>query len=848
MKDTTVRTETITIDGVQVEAPSGELLIHVIRRQGIDLPTLCHDDRLAPYGSCRLCVVSRTDGRGGMVTACSTPVQSGMIIETESEEVVASRRRQLQLLALNHRMECPVCDRRGDCRFQDLIFRYGTPEQALPFDLVRNPRNEVSPVISRDPEKCILCGRCVRLCDEVQGVAAIGIMHRGLQAKVGTLLDRALDCEFCGQCVNACPVGALVARPHLGEAPVHLRKATTTTCGFCSCGCQLRCEVYDGVIQRVSSDEKSVPNSGKLCTKGWLGQDVHHNENRLTKPLIRRDGELVEASWDEALNKAAAGLEQARTSGRAMAGIGSARLTTEDAYQMQYFLRAVLGSPHVGAGDSGGREALINGLKTVTGGPQSTATFEDLAAADTVVVLRADPGRTHPLVKTELMRAMHHHGQRVFLASATSGGFSSRVTDDLQLRPGTEAALLAGAGQRLLATRSGQFEGASDISDFKLWSESVAAYTPEATAGITGLSEAAIDSLTTALGEAENVVFVVICGAGISGSESVTAGAAASLATLLQHGEHCRAGVLLLGEKANTQGVLNAGLDPELLPGWHDAADADNRSSVETVCSTTMPSGPGWSASEVVEQAAAGNVGLLYLAGHDPERSHHDSRLASKAIESADFVIVHDAFLTSAAARADVVFPIAILAERCGSIVSADGVTRSLQPVMEAPERAPQDGQIFAELARRMGFDVPEGDTLHEQLSALVADPAPTADPKLVIPPQPPAPSAEDRFYLDISPQLFHSGFTTWHSKQLCSLSPSAALRMAPADADSLGIAPGQSVRVASNDRELILRARVDETVRPGTVASITNGEDQAVSDLVDTFDNPTFVSVRESE
>lgn len=835
--------DTITVNGQPVEIEPGRLMIHVLREQGIEVPTLCHDDRLKPYGGCRLCVVERLDGRGGLFAACSMPAQAGMVVETDSDLVLESRRQQLQLLALNHRMECPVCDRHGDCRFQDLVFRYGTPEQALPFDLVRHPRDEVSQVISRDPEKCVLCGRCVRICEEVQGIAAIGMMHRGLEAKVGTLLERQLDCEFCGQCVNDCPVGALVARPHVGQAPAHLRHAGNTTCGYCSCGCQLRCEVYEGRIERVGLDETSIPNHGKLCAKGWLGQDVHNSDERLTTPLIRRDGELVETSWDEALDAAAKALAAARESDRAIVGLGSARMSTEDAYQMQYFMRAVLGSPHACVGAVGGRSGLINGLAPATGRPRSTAGFEDLASADLAVVLRADPSRTHPLVKTELVQRLLQRDQQVVLAASVTGGLERHVTSHLPLVPGTEAALLAGVGRRLLETVDAP-------AGFEDWSRGVADHTPERVGEITGLAPAAIEELAAAIARARSVVFVVVCSVGIPGSEAEVAGLAATLVSLLPPTEGQRSGVLLLGEKANTQGVLDAGLDRKFLPGARSVDDAQARAAVEAVWGMAPPAEKGWAISETMTRADDGEVGLLYLVGQNPETVWHHREQARSMIENAGFVIAQDAFLTEAAAMADIVLPVAILAERNGTLVGADGVTRPLQHLLDSPGNAPQDGRIFAELARRIGSNVPEDDELAAHLEALVWTPADAgpAAPHVPSPPQATSHPPEGGLLFDITPQLFHSGSMTRHSEQLSSLSPFDILRIAPADAARIGIEPGQKVRVAAGGREVLLRARIDKTVRPGTVASIWNDGEEGVGDLFENLDRPVTVEIGRTE
>ena len=205
------RSITLTVDGRRIESEADRLLIQVLRDLGIRVPTLCHDDRLTPHGGCRLCVVDRQD-LGCLVPACSTPVEEGMVIRTETAEVVESRRRQLQLILLDHRLECPVCWRSGDCRLQDLVFELGVIDEPLPFEPLARPGDGASPIIHRDPEKCVLCGRCVRLCEEVQGVAAIGSSGRGLDLQVTTFDGRALDCEFCGQCVNSCPVASLTAQ------------------------------------------------------------------------------------------------------------------------------------------------------------------------------------------------------------------------------------------------------------------------------------------------------------------------------------------------------------------------------------------------------------------------------------------------------------------------------------------------------------------------------------------------------------------------------------------------------------------------------------------------------------
>jgi len=838
----------ITVNGKEVKAPAGTMLLSVLTGQGLRIPTLCHDERLTPYGGCRLCVVARKDGRGVQVPACSTPVQHGMIIETDTPEVIESRRRQLQLLVLNHRMECPVCERRGDCRLQDLVFEYGAEERQLPFDLVRAPRDEQSPVIVRDPEKCIICGKCVRLCYEVQGVAAIGLVNRGLDTRVSTFLDRKLDCEFCGQCVNACPVGALVARPYNSEIPVWLRETASTTCSYCSCGCQVTVENHDGSLQRIKSDPAVSPNHGKLCVKGWLGSDATENPTRLTAPLVRKDGRHVETGWREALESAATGLRKAREAGRPVVGAGSARLTTEDAYLFQRMLRSVIGTPHVDTGPVGGIAGLVNGMLPSTGAPCSTATLEDLAEADVALVMRGDPTRTHPLVKTELVQGVRQRHQKLVIAHALSGGLERLADMDLSLQPATEEILLRGLAARILATRPRATEPCRNLPGFDEWIETIEMYTPETVEEHTGIPKQKVVALASMLADAGKVVAVVVTGLGIPGDEAAVTRAAAELISILERREHS-GGVLVLGEKANVQGVVDVGLHPALLPGHRKIEDESSRRLVEDVWGCTLPTTSGWTAREAMAQAAAGNVGALYLVGQDPVPAWPRGFDGQAAVHGSDFVIVQDAFLTQTARLADVVFPVSILGEREGTLVSADGISRELHRVLSPPRSLPQDGQIFVQLASLLGVELPAGSALDDEIGKFVSWPVPGNKALCLEPVDPPSmrPRAAGML-LDASPQLFHSGSLTSYSRQLQELSPTVTARLSPSDAAKLGVRNGEMIRITTEERELLLRARLDGTVLPGTIATLWHGSGDSAATLVNEIDELIEVEVRRSQ
>lgn len=836
---------TLEINGNRVAAETGETLLTVLRREGISIPTLCYDDRLAPHGGCRLCLVARRDGGQGLVASCHTPVQRGMVIETDSEDVMAARRRQLQLIILDHRMECPVCERAGDCRLQDLVYENGVEEQPLRFARPAGIRDTASPIIARDNEKCVLCSKCVRLCGEVQGIAEIGIMDRGLAAHVSTIGDRQLDCEFCGQCVHACPVGALVAKPFASNVPVWLREATETTCSYCSCGCLLKMESYEGAIQRVTPLADGSPNHGKLCAKGWLGWDATTSSERIGHPMIRKDRQLVEVDWDEALDAAIEGVRRAQERNKAVVGLASPRLTNEDAYLFQRLFRSVFRSPHVGVGPAAGVGALVDGVRESFGITRSTASFEDLAAADLVMVLRADPTRTHPLIKTELVQGVTQRGQKLLLAHALSGGLERHATQYLPLHPGTEETLLLGLAHLLLKEHTDKRELGTRGAGFAAYRSGLEQYGPEAVAEATGLEPDQLREAATLLAGASNIVFVVLTGSGIPGDEALSTRRACELLALLGSIEGPGRGILVMGEKANTQGVVEVGLHPDLLPGSRLACSEEDRAACENILGAEMPEERGWNGREIFEAATRGDVGLVYLAGQDPVGDWRIGSAAKAGLDKADFVIVQDAFLTATAQIADVVLPAAILSERVGHFTAADGLPRELQRSDRPPEGILQDGRIILDLAKRYGVPIATGPALREEMRRLVRDPrGASPQPRFAPPVEIHPPPRMDKFYLDLSPQLFHSGSTTLRSALLKELAPPVSLMMAPGDAEKLGISEGAMVRLSVGSTKLLLRALIDTAVREGTIATLPQSLKAHARDFEDISDDMRWVSV----
>ncbi len=342
---------TVTINGKELEVPPDYTILQAAREVGIRIPTLCHDERLEPFGACRVCVV-KVEGARALLPACATPVSEGMKIWTDLEEVRRARKTVIELLLSDHPNDCMVCERSGSCALQDLAYEYGVRQSRF---LGERHHYEVlsdNPLIERDYEKCILCGRCIRICREVQGVGVYDFVNRGFQAVPGTPYNRPLTetpCEFCGQCVSTCPTGAIVSLPSKGKGRSWQVRKVRTTCPYCGCGCQIDLHVRDGEIVEVSSPVMVGPGEGNLCVKGRYGYAFVHHPDRLTTPLVRKDGELVPASWEEALGVVADRIRSALDDRGpdAVAFLSSARCTNEENFLLQKLARAVVGTNNV---------------------------------------------------------------------------------------------------------------------------------------------------------------------------------------------------------------------------------------------------------------------------------------------------------------------------------------------------------------------------------------------------------------------------------------------------------------------------------------------------------------------
>ena len=340
----------LKIDDRCISAMEGTSILDAARSAGIDIPNFCYDKDLTVAGACRICVVE-IEGFRNLPASCSTAVSEGMVVYTESEKVIEARRMILDLLLANHPKDCLVCEKTGNCKLQDYTYRYGVRENTFQGAQKNVPIDDGNHLIQRDQNKCILCGKCVRVCEEIQGTSAVDFTGRGFDTIVTTAFNTPLSieqCRFCGQCVDICPTGALINKQIKGNRPWELKKVRTT-CPFCGTGCNFDLNVKEGKVVGVTSNPESPVNGRSLCVKGRYHTDLIYSPNRITTPLIKKNGEFVEATWDEALNLVARKFEKikAKDGADAIAALSSARCTNEDNWVMQKFMRAVIGTNNV---------------------------------------------------------------------------------------------------------------------------------------------------------------------------------------------------------------------------------------------------------------------------------------------------------------------------------------------------------------------------------------------------------------------------------------------------------------------------------------------------------------------
>lgn len=789
---------TFTVDGVEMEAAKGEILIRVAQENGVYIPRFCWHPRMRPVGMCRMCLIQMEGPRGPMIVpACTTQVADGMVFDTQNDTVAKAQEGVLEYLLINHPLDCPVCDRGGECPLQDQTMAYGPGETRF----VEEKRHyekpiEISELVLLDRERCILCARCTRFSEEVSGDPLIEFMGRGYNTEVNTFPDEPFRSYFSGNTVQICPVGALLGAPYRFRARPWDLQEVASVCHHCSAGDAISIQTSQNEVVRLLGVDNPHTNQSWLSDKCRFGYEFVNSPDRLSVPLVRdADGELREATWVEALDTVSARLAGIieEQGGSAVAGLGGAHGTNEDAYAFSKFLRTVVGTNHV---DSRMDDAPASQFLAAVA---DRARIDDIGDAATILVWGPDLKEEHPTLYLRVRAAatgfdpdhvvsnsdglnIRRPGARLIVIHPRATGLDPVARHSLRYRPGS-------GGEMLAALQAGEHPAVD---------EALAAGPVVALVGRTGMTE---DPRL---------------------AESVAA-------WLRDKG----AKILPLARRANTFGALDMGLAPDLLPGRVSVGDGLKAWG-------EVPSVVGRDTRGILEGLVAGDLKALITMGADPVADVPDSALAEDGLAAAEFVLAIDMFHTDSTAHADVILPALGFAEKEGTVTNVEGRVQKVNEIVPGAGQSRADWSILEDISRRLGRELGFGtaseiakeisavapaysgitwDLLdwEERAGALVPY-GDAVQPLQYVPVASSLPAVAAEMVLHSARTMYDDGVMMRHTPYLHRLARGAAAHLHPDDARRIGTAEGRRVRLSGRHVEATLEVVLDETLSRGVV------------------------------
>ena len=682
----------LTIDGKSVSVPKGTTILEAARQVDIHIPTLCWLEKVSTTGACRICAVE-IEGVDRPMTACNTPVKEGINVTTQSEKLQKSRRQIMELILVNHPLDCPVCDAGGECDLQNVCYELDVVRQEFQADDVNPETIDHWPLIQQVPSRCILCEKCVKVCHELIGADALFVNDKGDKAFIDKKLE---NCTYCGNCVAVCPTGTMISKPFKFKARPWTLKKAPSICTYCPSQCQIDLNVLNNEVLRVTSDDNSTTNKGTLCVGGFFGYSYINNKKRLQEPLV----DHKPASWDKAFEKVVADIERikAESGAAAIAGLCSPRLTNEENYLFQKLFRAAIGSNNIDTEARFGALRALRALDKGLGLHGASNQMDVIGTADAILVFGADPSAEAPAVDWKIQDAVRRGDGKLVIANMRQIHLTQFAESQLSYNPGSETALAEGLGRLLLDRNYLDDENLKDkVANYEEMKADLNAVDLGAVVEVTGLSLEALEQAADIIGRANKVA--VIFGSDINKSAFGTSKAAAiANLAILAGALSADGGLFPLDEKGNTQGVLSMGVYPENLPGFQSYAE--NKAKFSQAWGCDLPAA-GLDADGILQEIEAGAIRFLYLAATNPQ-SFPNSHRWLKALEKVEVLVVQDIFPTEITALATVVLPGSTYAEKSGSFTSLDQTVRHFNAAIKPLGQCREDWEIFAELFARL--------------------------------------------------------------------------------------------------------------------------------------------------
>ena len=866
-----VETVDVVIDGMPATVNAGTSILRAARETGVDIPKLCATDSLKPFGSCRMCLVE-VEGRKGYPASCTTPVEAGMEIRTQTAQLSKLRRNVMELYISDHPLDCLTCSANGDCELQDMAGAVGLRDVRYGFDGENHLDGGVdssNPYFQFDSSKCIVCSRCVRACDEVQGTFALTIQGRGFESKVSAGIDEGFldsECVSCGACVQACPTATLMEKSIVDHGqPDH---SVVTTCAYCGVGCSFQAEMKGDQVVRMTPHKDGEANHGHSCVKGRFAWGYASHKDRVMNPMIRdtTDDPWREVSWEEAIQYSAKRFKeiQAKYGRKSIGGITSSRCTNEEVYVVQKMIRAAFENNNVDTCARVCHSPTGYVLKTTLGTSAGTQPFDSVMDTDVIMVIGANPTVAHPVFASQMKRRLREGARLIVIDPREIGLVRSahiEAEHHLALSPGTNVPVVNALAHVIVSEGLVDEEYVSercDLESFEAWKTMILRpeNSPEEVAKVAGVDAETIREAARLYGSAENGSIYYGLGVTEHSQGSTMVMGMANLAMATGNIGRSGVGVNPLRGQNNVQGSCDMGSFPHELPGYRHISGDDARSEFEKHWGVTLDPEPGYRIPNMFDAACAGEFMGMYIQGEDIAQSDPNTHHVEAALSNMECIVVQDLFLNETAKFAHVFLPGTSFLEKDGTFTNAERRINRVRPVMPA-QQGKNEWQITQDLAQAMGYDMnyTTSAEIMDEIAELTPtfrnvsfkllddigsvqwpcnEEAPTGTPVMHIEQfvrgkglfveteyVPTEERTNRKFPLllttgrilsqyNVGAQTRRTENNTWHKEDI--------LEVHPHDAETRGVRDGELVSLNSRKGDITLRAKITTRVKPGVV------------------------------